>query len=121
MTRKDLSPSDVPMDDIYALLNRLGATANYVGFFYLAYAIRLAVEDPGRLRLVTKCLYPDVAKYYGTKWTCVERNIRTIIAVMWDSNPTLLAEVVGFPVSVRPRCARMVAILTAYCTRNWKG
>ena len=35
-------------------------------------------EEPERLLLVTKWLYPDVAKQYGTNWKAVERDIRTV-------------------------------------------
>ena len=58
------------------MLCRLGATANYRGFSYTAYAVLLCVQQQDRLLLVTKWLYPDVAKRYGTNWKAVERNIR---------------------------------------------
>ena len=64
-------------EDAYHLLHRLGATANYTGFSYLVRALQLCAEEPERLLLVTKWLYPDVAKQYGTNWKAVERNIRT--------------------------------------------
>ncbi|MCI9479680.1 MAG: hypothetical protein HFI21_11815 [Lachnospiraceae bacterium] len=63
--------------EIYDLLYSLGVTANYTGFFHMASAIALCREQPGRLLLVTKCLYPEVAKQYNTNWKAVERNIRT--------------------------------------------
>ena len=50
--------------EIYDALYQLGLTANYTGFFHIAYAVHLAVQSPQRLRLVTKWLYPDVAAYY---------------------------------------------------------
>ena len=55
-------------EDAYHLLHRLGATANYTGFSYLVRALQLCAEEPERLLLVTKWLYPDVAKQYGTNW-----------------------------------------------------
>lgn len=64
----------------------LGATANYRGFSYTAYAVLLCVQQQDRLLLVTKWLYPDVAKRYGTNWKAVERNIRTVITVVWEQN-----------------------------------
>ena len=66
-------------EDAYHLLHRLGATANYTGFSYLVRALQLCAEEPERLLLVTKWLYPDVAKQYGTNWKAVERNIRTVL------------------------------------------
>lgn len=77
-------------EDAYHLLYRLGATANYTGFSYLVRALQLCAEEPERLLLVTKWLYPDVAKQYGTNWKAVERDIRTVGRVIWNSNRPLL-------------------------------
>lgn len=46
----------IPLEDqqIHDLLHQLGADTNYTGFFQTAYALHLALEDPYRLRLVTK-------------------------------------------------------------------
>ena len=52
----------ISIEKIYDLLYSLGITANYTGFFQLAYAVKLCAEQPERLLLVTKCVYPDVAK-----------------------------------------------------------
>ena len=54
-----MEPTD---QEIYRLLYRLGITANYAGFFHLAHALRLCAEKPDRLLLVTKLVYPEVAK-----------------------------------------------------------
>ena len=61
------------------LLYQLGISANYKGFLHTAYAVSLCVEQQDRLLLVTKWLYPDVARKYGTNWKAVERNIFTKI------------------------------------------
>ena len=68
---------------VFDLLYRLGVTANYTGFFHTAEAVAMCVERPDRLLMVTKCLYPDVAKRYETNWKAVERNIRCC----WNSWP----------------------------------
>lgn len=54
------------------------------------------MENPERLLLVTKWLYPDVANRYGTSWKSVERNIRTAANVAWESNKEALSEYAGF-------------------------
>lgn len=99
---------------IYDLLYRLGATANYLGFFYVVHAIRLSVEDPSRLMFVTKWLYPDVAKHYGTNWRAVERDIRTVINTVWRCQPELLTEIAGFQITEKPGPSRFLSILTGY-------
>lgn len=98
--------------EIYDMLYRLGVTANYIGFFHAAYAVLLCVQEPERLQLVTKWLYPDVAERYKTNWKAVERNIRSIIALVWDSNPELLRKFSGYKLIRRPGPAQFISILT---------
>lgn len=100
--------------EIYRLLYRLGITANYVGFFHVSYAVYLAVCQPERLLLVTKHLYPDVAKRYGTTWQCVERNIRTVRNIAWESRPTLLEELARRPLTQKPSVSSFLSILVSY-------
>lgn len=101
------------LSEIYALLHRLGLTANYTGFFYLSYAILLSMENPERLLRLTKWLYPDVAKQYGTNWKAAERNIRTAGSMIWRKNKALLESLAGSPLPQKPCNAQLLAILTA--------
>ena len=98
--------------EVYHLLHRLGVTTNYCGFWYTAYAVQLCAEEPERLLMVTKWVYPDVAERYGTSWTAVERNIRTVGAVIWREIRPLLEEIAGKPLAQRPGTARLLAILS---------
>ena len=99
--------------EIYDLLYRLGATANYTGFFHTAYAVSLCVEQPDRLLLVTKWLYPEVAKQYGTNWKAVERNIRTVSCIIWREGQPLLEGLAHRHLERKPRNAQMLAILAS--------
>ena len=63
--------------------------------------------------MVTKRLYPDVARQYHTKWQRVERNIRTVIAIAWTENRPLLEELAGYPLSRRPQPVQFLSILTS--------
>lgn len=100
--------------DIYGLLHDLGVTANYTGFFHTAYAVLLCIEQPERLLLVTKWVYPDVAKQYKTNWKAVERNIRTVGNVIWKQGHSLLEQLAGRKLPRKPSTAQLLAILT--CT-----
>ena len=102
---------------IQHLLYSLGITEQYTGFFQTVYAVQLSIGDIDRLQLVTKLIYPDVAGRYGTTWTAVERNIRTIISIAWDTDPLLLSELAGFPLRRKPTNTNFLAILTYFCTR----
>ena len=99
--------------EIYDLLYRLGVTANYTGFFHMSYAVMLCAEQPGRLLLVTKWLYPEVAKQYRTNWKAVERNIRTVGDIIWRENRPLLEELARRPLEGKPRNAQLLAIICA--------
>lgn len=101
------------MTEVYDLLYRLGVTANYTGFFHMAYAVSLCVEQPDRLLLVTKWLYPEVAKRYGANWKAVERNIRTVSGIIWREGRPLLEELAHRRLEQKPRNAQMLAILAA--------
>lgn len=96
---------------IWALLHSLGITENYVGSSQLVYAVRLAQEKPERLSSVTKELYPEVAKAFHTSWQCVERNIRTVIELAWNLDPSRVSELEEFPLSKRPRPTQFISLL----------
>lgn len=101
-----------PLSKIYDILYRLGFSADYTGFFYTSYAVWLSVRQPERLLLVTKWLYPDVARHYGTNWLTVERNIRTVASVAWGNNPRLLSELAGYTLTEKPTASQFISILT---------
>ena len=101
------------ISEVYDLLYRLGITAEYTGFFHTSYAIYLAVLHPNRLLLVTKLLYPAVAKHYETSWQRVERNIRTVVSIAWNYNRALLIELAHHPLFEKPTASRFIAILSS--------
>ena len=107
---------ETSMATIYDLLYRLGVTANYTGFFHTAYAVELCVELPDRLLLVTKLLYPEVAKQYHTNWKAVERNIRSAINIIWRNNPEELQKISNSCMEKRPSAAQFISILVSYMT-----
>lgn len=92
-------------------LKRLGITPNYIGFHQTITAVELAKHDPDMLVLVTKSLYPEVAKPYGTSWKTVERNIRSVVSIAWERNPDLVRELARYPLDSKPRAAQFIAIL----------
>lgn len=105
--------SDINAAAIHELLFRLGITANYIGFFQTASAVELALQQPERLLLVTKWLYPEVAGRYNTTWCAVERNIRAAACMAWRNNRPQLERLANCPLPRRPSAARFLAILVA--------
>lgn len=105
---------EIDLTRVYDLLYRLGVNASYAGFFHTAYAVHLAMDDPRRMLLVTKWLYPEVAKCYGTNWRAVERNIRTTVRTAWRTDPELLREITHGRLFSRPTPTQFISIRAAH-------
>jgi len=69
---------------VTAIIHEIGVPAHIKGYQYLREAIMIAVEDMEVINAVTKILYPEVAKRFGTTASRVERAIRHAIEVAWD-------------------------------------
>ena len=76
----------VSREDVHAIISQLGVGYNYKGARMIESAVLLALEDPGALQLVTKWIYPQVAKELDTTPERVERNIRTVVEILWDND-----------------------------------
>lgn len=80
------------------VLHQLGISKSYSGYDYVLYAINLISQDESVLTGITKILYIDIAKTFHTSDTCVERNIRKVIEVIWkhaDENHSLILKIFG--------------------------
>lgn len=74
--------------------------------------LSLSLSDMENLLLVTKRLYPEIAKHYHTSSKNVERNIRTVIDIAWDNNPQLLPQLAKGSLLGKPTTSEFIAILT---------
>lgn len=99
------------LTEIYGELRDLGVTANYTGFFHVSYAVFLALERPDSLLLVTKWLYPDVAKQYQTTPAAVERNIRKVVDLVWNGAPDALEQLARHKLTRKPTASQFISIL----------
>ena len=66
------------------VIHEIGVPAHIKGYQYLREAIIITVNDMDVINAVTKVLYPEVAKRFGTTPSRVERAIRHAIEVAWD-------------------------------------
>lgn len=80
-----IHPPQMPVADIRTqvsnLLLALGIPAKLNGYGYLREALVLKARDPSQM--LTKQLYPDVARMFGCEATHVERSIRGAIDSAW--------------------------------------
>lgn len=99
---------------IQKIMIQLGATPNYVGFRYCVTAICLVLEDSQRLLFVTKQIYMEIAEQYHTTDMAVERNIRTVVEVMWRSNPEYLRKLAGYKMTYKPTVSQFIGIISSW-------
>ena len=95
------------------ILYGLGVNVSCNGFYHTAYAVWLAKQEPERLRLVTKWLYPDVAKSCNTTWNAVEANIRRAIVQIWRNNPAAIQKLDADGAVRRPTPTEFLAMIVA--------
>jgi len=80
-----VTPSGQSLESIVtSIIHEIGVPAHIKGYQYLREAIIMTVEDMDVINAVTKVLYPEVSKKFGTTASRVERAIRHAIEVAWD-------------------------------------
>jgi len=85
MQQSSIGVSDKDLESqVTAIIHKIGVPAHIKGYQYLRTAILMTVENNDLINAVTKILYPNVAKKYGTTSSRVERAIRHAIEVAWD-------------------------------------
>ena len=65
------------------LLEKLGATSKYKGYYYVVDAVEMAQKIYERPVKVTKDIYPVIARKYKSTPSNVEHNIRTLVNLCW--------------------------------------
>lgn len=103
---------EVSVNQVLHLLSSFGMPINYIGVQQMAFAVTLVSENPACLNMVTKELYPSVAAHYQVNSSNVERNIRTVIKILWEKNPEVLEKIAGHELNRKPTSARFIAMVT---------
>ena len=83
---KNTKAEGIPSMDkqISKIFVSIGIPPHIKGYQYLRTAIKMCTKDTTIISAITKRLYPDVAKEYGTTSSKVERAIRHAIEVCWN-------------------------------------
>lgn len=101
-----------------SVLHQLGIGKSYSGYDYILYAIELISQDESVLTGITKILYIDIAREFHTSDTCVERNIRKVIEVIWkhsETNNLLILKIFGSKFSAnKPSNKEFLELLYEY-------
>lgn len=88
--------------DVTKLLHEIGIPAHMLGHDYLRYAILIVLEEPQKIRNITKEVYPEIANKYHTSIGSVEKGIRNTIETTWNRvHHECLYEVFGNTIDIR--------------------
>ncbi|HAP21101.1 sporulation initiation factor Spo0A C-terminal domain-containing protein [Frisingicoccus caecimuris] len=103
------------MSRIDDVLKALGIRRTYKGYYYVADAVRLVMEDASLLLYISKSLYPEIARIHNTTINCVERDIRTVVKRCWGSEyADILESMAGIPLYEKPTSGEFIDILSSY-------
>ena len=113
---EEVSSSDSALENLVtSVIHEIGVPAHIKGYQYVREAIIIAVEDMDVINAVTKVLYPEVAKRFGTTASRVERAIRHAIEVAWDRGDLeTLQKYFGYTVSIskgKPTNSEFIAMI----------
>lgn len=103
------------------VLRMLGVNGAYMGYYYMAYALGRVVEDRMLITYISKGLYVEIAAKFHTSVACVERNLRTVVQVIWNyGDKELLEEMAGKKLEKRPGNGEFIDIVSGYLKDKWE-
>lgn len=96
-------------------MHELGMPAHIKGYQYIRTAIMMVVDNMDLLNYITKQLYPDIAKKYGSTSSRVERAIRHSIEVAWTrGRPETMNNIFGYTIDTgkgKPTNSEFIAMV----------
>ncbi len=83
--------------ELLEILYNLGIRKMYKGCEYILYGIHYISENEANFSPITKILYVEIAKEYSTSNLCIEKNIRSVIELIWkeSTNDVWISRVFG--------------------------
>ncbi len=109
---------------VTGIIHEIGVPAHIKGYQYLREAIILVINDMDSINSVSKVLYPEVARKFGTTASRVERAIRHAIEVAWDRGDIeTLQKFFGYTVSNvkgKPTNSEFIAMIADCLTLELK-
>lgn len=104
---------------ISEFIGKLGIKPNLKGYGYLKFAIPYIIENRHGVELITKELYPEIAKVFNTEPKSVERNIRNCIEISWETAADKYRNIFGYKFNKRPTNKEFIHAVVDYITENY--
>lgn len=104
-------------------IHRLRIPPHRLGYQYLTYAVEKVAVNPMLVNGITKELYRETARHFGTTWTAVERNSRTAIRTGWETpeGRARLCVIAGYQAEKCPNTAAFIAFVAEYVAEIYAG
>ena len=64
MLRRKGRKESIKMKEIYGIIRKLGLTSKYKGYYYLAEAVNMVMEQKEEQMRITKDIYPGLSKKF---------------------------------------------------------
>lgn len=101
--------------EITSILHEVGVPAHIKGYMYLREAIAMIYNDIEILGSITKKLYPEIARTFGTTSSRVERAIRHAIEIAWvRGNVDAISDIFSYTISYnksKPTNSEFIAMI----------
>ena len=101
------------------ILENLGITRKYKGYYYLSDAVEIVNINETTLLNVGKHIYSPISLKYNCNIRTIERNIRTVILKAWKNNKYQIENIMGVKPTSPPTVTEFIDGLAYYVkTRN---
>ena len=106
------------MKEVYGIIRKLGLTSKYKGYYYLAEAVNMVMEQKDGNIKITKDIYPNLSKKFKSTPSNIERDIRTVINTCWETNKSGLDKIAGYPLKFKPTNSEFIDMIAYYLTEE---
>jgi len=103
---------------IERLMSDIGITTKYKGYYYLADALQMCLNNETGQPKITKEIYPQVATRHGATSYRVEQNIRFAKQHSYSTRKDKLEEIAGFSLKKIPSNTEFLAMLTEHLKKT---
>ena len=94
-------------------LSRLGIETKYIGFYYLSNIMDELINNQISVHSFSRQVYPALAEKYNKSDLTIERDIRNLIAVKWETNLKNKLSHYWFK-EYPPSCCQFIRIIKHY-------
>ena len=105
-------------DELKQMLRKMGVSGLYKGQRTTIRAVMLVLENEDRLLNVVNEIYKVIGSEQGKSYTTIEKQLRTVVKVIWKTNSQTLMNIAGYELLYPPTASQLIEILSTYILRH---